>query len=234
MRAAISAGGPGIAAQPDARHHGAGRQRRVAVGECQLARGAFAAARRCGSRPRPSRQRLPCPRRRRRHSSPRRRRSSRECRTGIPAPSAPRQPHVPRPSRPARRHRRQPRRLPQRSVENPRASRIVTPGRPPSRTIRLEQAPITCTGTSSGSAARNADRSSASAGRTSTFRRPAGAKPGERRQRRVGLHPPPQRRQRLNKAGNSFRGHHAALPAARARVGLQRRQVRPAARPPIA
>ena len=54
------------------------------------------------------------------------------------------------------------------SPPNPRPSRITTPGTPPSRTSVLDPTPSTVTGTSAGVAARNAARSSSSAGVNNT------------------------------------------------------------------
>ena len=40
----------------------------------------------------------------------------------------------------------------------------------------------------------------------------ADAEPGEWRQRCIRLHAPPQRRKRIDEAGNAYRGHHGGTP----------------------
>ncbi len=161
----------------------------------------------------------------------------RECRTGIRARRARRRPHARRPSHPAPRRRRRRRRLRARWSPKPRASRIVTPGRPPSRTIRLEQAPIDVhRHRRAARRARNAARSSASAGRTSASAGPPTRNQVNGAERRVRLHAAAQRRQRGRAGGGeALGGHHAPPPATRrAAARLQLGELLPAAPPPIA
>ena len=165
----------GLCAQPRARDDRAVRQR--ANGDRRRPdRRRTAAALLAGARDdlRPVEARRRFRRRRRRRSSPPRRRWCRECRTGIPArPARPRR-HVPRPSRPAPRRRRS---TPS-GFDRDRGEAARQPDHHARHAAvahdQVGAAPITCTGTSGGSARRNAQ------GRR---RRPAGPapRPGRRR-----------------------------------------------------
>ena len=237
MRAAITAASPRCAPQPRANHNGARRQSRMAIAKRQIGRGqpALLAGARHDLRPVEAGQRSR--RRRRRRSSPPRRRSCRECPTGTPARSA---------QRPRQfRHRHIKRRRPGDDAirfdgdgKKPRASRIITPGKPPSRMIRLEQH------RSPAPACRVAKRAGTARGRSHRraapgIRRATDAEPGEWRQRRVGMHAAAQRRQLSTKPGMRRRPSWRTtvtpplVPDARGRWPATP-SVRPAAPQPIA
>ena len=233
MRAAMRRLVAGPGAEAGAHDDGAGRQRRVAVGEGERRRRQPHRLAGAGHDLRPVEARRPRRRHRRRRSSPPRRRSSRGCRTGTRARSSPAaaacSATVASSARGAgddavglHHDRRRSR------------ARAGSPRRRRRRRARSgwwrRRAP--CTGTSCGRAARNAARSVGLLGPHQRLGRAADAEPGQRAERRIRLHAAAQRRQRVEPDGSGC-GSAIIRPAAWLRR-LQRGQLAPAARPPIA
>ena len=120
-------------------------------------------------------------------------------------------------------------RLDRRSSPKPRASRITTPRMPPSRTIRLEAAPMTVTGMSSGRAAQELREVGDVGGPHQHFGRAADAEPGGRRRAAASrLHAAAQRRQDVDQMRRCARRPSCARPLRRraGAPGLQRGQLR--------